>query len=296
MPALPFRARNPLFSLGLTLQLAAAATANALPNPSIDASDPAIRAWADGASGFAPATDGSAPGDDANALGPADGTLVSLGDLSSAEISAGDDPGQITLSFSRPIRNGPGEDLAVFENAFDFFPPDDEFVFAELAFVEVSSNGLDFARLPSISLNTEGAGNPATDILIPDFGAGPARDFAGILIENTENLAGVHALGLGTLFDLEDVSDHPLVLAGLVDLEAIGYVRLVDVPGDGSFVDSLGNPILDAWSTATGFGSAGFDLDAVGALHVVPEPGTGVLVLLGLAALARRQRGGRACR
>jgi len=59
---------------------------------------------------------------------------------------------------------------------------------------------------------------------------------------------------------------------------------LTAVPGNGSFLDSLGNPILDAWPT-TG-SSAGLDLDAVAALHVVPEPGTLALLALGVGALA----------
>src|SRR5437868_2634807 len=63
------------------------------------------------------------------ALGPAEGdafNVVSLGD-----------GGQITLRFAVPIVDGPGPDLAVFENSFS-----DSFL--ELAFVDVSSNGVDF--------------------------------------------------------------------------------------------------------------------------------------------------------
>ena len=100
------------------------------------------------------------------------------------------------------------------------------------------------------------------------------------------NLVGIHASGQGTLFDLNDLLADALVQGGLVDLSAIAFVRVVDVPGDGSFLDSLGNPILDAWVTT---GSGGVDLDAVAALHLVPEPGTLLLVGLGLAALSRRR-------
>src|SRR5690606_19802057 len=46
--------------------------------------------------------------------------------------------------------------------------------------------------------------------------------------------------------------------------------------------DSLGNPILDTWLTT---GSGGFDLDAVGAINVVPEPLTGALLGGGVALL-----------
>ena len=284
----PFRLVLVLVSLDFALSTVA--SAGPFLNAGISSGDSAIRAWADGVFDFSPSGDGSGFGDAVNALGVADGTFTSLGDLTAAEILAGDDPGRITLSFGKPITNGAGFDLAVFENAFSFFPPDDAYIFAELAFVEVSSNGVDFARFPSISLNTEATGDASTDILIPDFGSGPARDFAGILISNTDNLAGIHELNVGTLFDLDDLALDPLVIGGFVNLAAIGYVRVFDVPGESSFADSLGNPILDAWSTVGGFGTAGFDLDGVAALHVVPEPGTMALMLLGLAGLARAAR------
>lgn len=72
-------------------------------------------------------------------------------------------------------------------------------------------------------------------------------------------------------------------------MNLIRYVRIVDIPGSGDFLDSLGNPILDAWLTT---GSGGFDLRAIG---VIPEPAHFVGVI-GLAvlfmALRRRQVGG----
>jgi hypothetical protein len=49
-----------------------------------------------------------------------------------------------------------------------------------------------------------------------------------------------------------------------VDLLNIRYVRVVDIPGSGDFLDATGAPIFDSWVTT---GSAGFDLDAVGVLH-----------------------------
>jgi hypothetical protein len=49
-----------------------------------------------------------------------------------------------------------------------------------------------------------------------------------------------------------------------VDLQNIGFVRVVDMIGDGSETDSFGNPIYDPYPTT---GSAGFDLDAIGVMH-----------------------------
>ena len=210
-------------------------------------------------------------------LGPADGATVSLGDLSSAAIAAGTAPGSITVAFQATIFNGPGADFAVFENGGAFFNSHDvDFVFAELAFVEVSSNGVDFVRFPSVSLNVEensSVPDPNHDQIFAPFG----RDFAGINTTNVNNLAGVNTTLTGTPFDLSELIGDPLVTLGAVDLDDIHFVRFVEVPGEGSFNDSLGNPILDAWHTLE---SGGFDLDAVGAINKVPEPAS-IVVLAG---------------
>jgi len=210
------------------------------------------------------------------------GGFNSLGDLTTSEIAGGAMPGHLTVTFSQAIGNGNGADFAVFENGGTFFPS--PFLYAELAFVEVSTNGSDFARFRSIATNTESD-------LITSFG----RSFAGVDTTNIYNLAGKHATGLGTPFDLDDLSADPLVTNGVVDLNDIQYVRMVDIPGDGSFLDSLGNPILDAWLTE---GSGGFDFRlgegaGVGAINLatVPEPGTLTGLLLAAATfLGWRQR------
>ena len=82
---------------------------------------------------------------------------------------------------------------------------------------------------------------------------------------------------MGTIFDLADLEDDLLVTSGLVDLDAIGFVRLIDVPGDGRFTDTNGNPIFDGFSPGNATG--GFDLDAVGVVSV-PEPATATFLLL----------------
>ncbi|MHA7837359.1 MAG: PEP-CTERM sorting domain-containing protein [bacterium] len=199
------------------------------------------------------------------ALGPAtaDGfDVVSLGD-----------GGFITLAFEEGIGNGTGDDLAVFENGFYSLGA----LFAELAFVEVSSNGVDFARFEATSLHQTPIGEGGT--LDPS---------------DVDNLAGDQPLGIGTGFDLQELAAHPLVLAGLLDPTAIYFVRLVDVIGDGSTVDGAGAPVYDPYPTA--FSSGGFDLEAVGVLHPAPEPSTTLLLMIGAGALlgpARRRLSGR---
>lgn len=241
--------------------------------------NPIFKEWASGVVNYSPT-----PGVDANwsdsskALGPVTGDnfhIVSLGDLSATQLGDGVPPGAITLTFPTGIRNGSGHDFAVFENGFG----SQSSVFIELAYVEVSTDGQSFARFPSVSLNTTSPGA-----------------FGNVNPTNIYNLAGKHVNNpggggnsWGTPFDLSDLLNHSFVLGGQVDLNNIQYLRLIDIPGNGTYTDSLGNPILDAWVTT---GSGGLDLDAVGVIHVVPEP-TSLLALAvgsGVVMLQRRRR------
>lgn len=189
-----------------------------------------------------------------------------------------DAPGSITLGFSVAITNGIGADFAVFENGFtsNYTTGAGSVagqLFGELAYVEVSTNGTDFARFPSVSLTEEAIGQYGT--------FDPSNVF---------NLAGKHTNAYGeswgTPFDLElllsDASALALIQAGLLDIYEIHFVRIVDIPGNGFYKDAQGNPIYDAWYT---FGSGGFDLEAIGALHVVPEPSSALLLLLASVGL-----------
>jgi hypothetical protein len=238
----------------------------------IAASDPMFVDWASGFSELArgpvnianPGGGLASFGAGGNALGPADATpsnpapVVSLGD-----------GGSITLSFPRPITNGSGFDFAVFENSFAD-------AFLELALVEVSTNGVDFVRFPAVSLTQTAA----------QIGAFDPLDST-----NLHNLAGKYRAGFGTPFDLADVAG----LSPAVDAANISFVRLVDVVGsiDPAFatLDSLGNRINDPYPTA--FASGGFDLDAVGVVHAVPEPGSlaiGSASAVAMLAVCTRRR------
>ena len=177
-------------------------------------------------------------GTDANGIGSVDNSIISLGDS-----------GVALLTFATPIYNGPGADFAVFENGF-LNPNDPEDAFLELAFVEVSSNGVDFFRFPAHSLTS-------TSPQIP--GAGVYMDATLI-----NNLAGKYISNNGTPFDLEDLVGTPNL-----DVNFITHIRLVDVVGavNGAYgsVDTAGNLINDPYPT--NFPIGGFDLDAVGAIH-----------------------------
>lgn len=246
-----------LFALPMVNQAAV------LTNPAISPSQ--IDQWATQITEYAPGpqnigTPGSplaSGGEPNNALGEADASLVSLGD-----------GGSITLSFDTPFQNQPGADFAVFENAFSF----QGLVFAELGFVSVSSDGTNFSMFPSLF------DNPLID---DSFGS----SFRTIDVEQTNNLAGIHPTGTGTGFNLSDLLDDNLVIQGLVDLDAIQFVRITDAIGNGSTSDTLGNAIFDPFTTDVSVG--GFDLDAVGVLQPVPIPAP--LYLFGAALVALRR-------
>lgn len=173
-------------------------------------------------------------GHSSNALGVAEGNsteVVSLGD-----------GGMATLTFDRLIVDGPGADFAVYENSFGD-------TFLELAFVEVSSDGINFSRFPSVSLTQSETQIGAWDEIDPT---------------NIHNLAGKYRQGFGTPFDLSELEYNPLV-----DVNAIRFVRILDVTGsiDAEFasLDSQGNIINDPYPTP--FNSGGFDLDGVAVIN-----------------------------
>lgn len=189
------------------------------------------------------------------ALGPVTGDVldvVSLGDLSADAIAIGTPAGRITLDFVTPVRNLSGADFVIFENGFasEGVAGVAGQIVGELAYVEVSSDGINFARFPSRSLTPSAVGPYGT-----------------IDPGNVFNLAGKHGNAYGqswgTPFDLAQLAADTLVVGGQVNLNGIRYIRIVDIPGNGAFKDSQGAAIYDAWVT---IGSGGFDLEAVGAI------------------------------
>jgi len=187
-----------------------------------------------------------------NALGPATGDnmdIVSLGDLDAGQLGSNVPPGQITVGFDIPVADRNGSDFAVFENGLSV----GDSVFAELGYVEVSSDGTNFARFPSMSLTTN---------LVGAYGSLDPRDVNGLCGKN-RNGGGA---SWGTPFDLAEISYDPLVLNGVVNLTNINFVRVVDIPGSGDFTDTANpsNEVYDAWVT---WGSGGVDLEAIGVIN-----------------------------
>jgi hypothetical protein len=171
------------------------------------------------------------------ALGIAEGdgtSVVSLGD-----------GGAAVLTFTNAIMNLSGPDFAVFENGF----ADD---YMEFAHVEVSSDGVNYFRFPSIS---EIPLTIQTD------------NFTFVDCRYVLNLAGKYRQGYGVPFDLEELTGIPNL-----DVNAITHVKLIDVIGsiDAQFgsLDDSGDLINDPYPTE--FDSGGFDLDAVAVINEAP--------------------------
>jgi hypothetical protein len=169
-----------------------------------------------------------------DALGLAEGNSMNV-------VSLGDS-GVAILTFNLPITNGPGYDFAVFENGFA-----DDYI--ELAFVEVSSDGIYFVRFPATS-------EANTTQQIGNFETTDCRLF--------NNLAGKYRQGYGTPFDLDELKDS----LG-IDINRITHVKIIDVVGSidplvGS-LDQYGTVINDPYPS--NFDACGFDLDAVAVIH-----------------------------
>ena len=212
--------------------------APAPPDPTTTAvayDDTRIVNWAEGVASYLPGTGVSDPKwmMPSQAFGPA-------GTDTTAVVVLGNG-GTITMTFPYPITDGASWDFAVYENSFA------SDVFLELGFVEVSSDGSHFARFDSAFQSTV---TPCGSC------SGTAAEMGG--------LAGSYMVGYGTPFDLAALRNSPLVRDGSVDLTAIKYVRIVDIIGDGTTLDSFGRGIVDPITSGP---TAGFDLDGIAVLN-----------------------------
>lgn len=177
-------------------------------------------------------------GDSSAAFGKADGDVVSLGDS-----------GYVEITFNPALSNQSGPELAIFENSFSD-------TYLELAFVEISSDGVNYVRFPAHSLTqvTQQVGG-----------------FGSIDPTDIHNLAGKYRADYGTPFDFSDLKDSTSV-----DIQAVTHLRIVDAIGtiDPQFAtrDVNGNMVNEPYPT--NFASGGFDLDAIAILN--PSSGIGL--------------------
>lgn len=160
-------------------------------------------------------------------LGPPRGGGLLQGSLDVVSLGHG---GEIVLRFDPPLAcNGPGPDLIVFENAFHAGSADGP-VFAELAFVAVSQDGVHYREFPWDAQSWKGLAGKTPVLSNPENGIDP--------------LDPLHAGG--DAFDLDEVG-----------LAWIRFVRITDA----------GDQVPDPGNRLSGGGMAGFDLDAVAAVH-----------------------------
>ena len=154
---------------------------------------------------------------------------------SSLDVLSLGDGGSITLGFGADhcVLDGQGHDLTVVENVF-YIAGDRDNRFIETAKVAVSQDGEQFLEFPS-SYDTElDLGDPLRYV-----------GFAGV--EPTLEGESPDTVG-GDRFDLAQVG-----------LAWARYVRITDTDGD---------PEDPGDKVGGGYGQAGFDLDAVGAIHL----------------------------
>ena len=215
--------------------------APAPPDPSTTAiahDDPRIVGWAEGCASYlqGPGVTESQFAMPSQAIGPAGTNTVAVVTLGNG--------GSITMTFGAPITDGDGADFAVYENSFAAD------IFLELGFVEVSTDGVHFVRFDSAFHSSV---TPCANC------SGTAAEMGG--------LAGAYMVGYGTPFDLAALRNAPAVRDGSVDLTSINYVRIVDIIGDGTTLDSFGRAIVDPMSNGP---TAGFDLDGIAVLNQRP--------------------------
>ena len=134
--------------------------------------------------------------------------------------------GSITVTFSdNVVVDGDGDDLVIFENAF----LSGSLLFAELAFVEVSTDGQEWFAFPYDEETGDGLAGRAPVLANTANGLDPLAPEAG-----------------GDRFDLADIGLSHARFVRIVDAG-----DLIDDPGNHSFVGTKG----------------GFDLDAAAAIH-----------------------------
>lgn len=186
--------------------------------------------------------------------------------------------GSIVISFESGISNGSGIDFAIFENGFDEN-------YLELGFVEVSTNGIDFVRFPNFYLGTE-------RIYEWQF-----QGNCDVMPTDVYNLASKFECGMGHGFDLQELiytyegiinnsftfsdsyTNAFLSAYSTLDFDNINYVKIVDVYGDGTVLDSIGHPIYDP--TGNQRSSPGFDIQGIAVLNTstIPEPSSYAIIL-----------------
>ena len=166
--------------------------------------------------------------------------------------------GDVTLAFDVTLTDGPGADFIVYENGFEF----GGLTFPEMAMVEVSSNGVDFARFPMRYDGPQGPFMSNFELLPWGVYSGLTGLVPPVANVDTNTIDPLNpVLAGGEALDLADLHSHPLVQMGLVDLQAVEFIRLVDLIA-GNEVDTR---FVTIWDSGGVDGNA--DIDAVAVIN-----------------------------
>ncbi len=193
-----------------------------------------------------------------NVLGPPNGNAnPQLPNASEADLLSLGVGGSIVLEFiSNVVVDGPGPDLTVFENPFQPIGYPD-FVFAETATVYVSTDSLTWVTFPFEF------DDPGTTAGL--YEKWRYRGLAGVTPVYSSPMNGISpfdpGVSGGDFFDLR-----------LLGLTYVKYIKIADTGTTdiAPTLDSRGNVVNDPGNAMNAPPTAGFDLDAVAAIHSTP--------------------------
>lgn len=147
--------------------------------------------------------------------------------------------GEIIVGFkNRILKNGPGVDFIIFENAF--INPVNNGIFAEPGIVSVSQDGINFVEFP--------------------FNTTTLKGFAGINYTNGDKDPFNPAISGGDAFDL--------------DILGLNYIRFIKIKDTTELIKTLPKN-HKYWNPE--FLLTGFDLDAIVGLYLDDESSVGVI-------------------
>jgi hypothetical protein len=172
--------------------------------------------------------------------------------------------GDVTLGFDVDITNGPQADFTVDENVFLV---GSNSIFAEYGFIEVSTNGVDFARFPNLGLPSSTVFRSAPGL------AGGNPCLANVFFNSIDPFDPV--VSGGDSFDLAELSADSTVTSGMVDLNLIRFVRLVNASLTGADFDAVA-VIQHTGNQVQGQPSCDLYRDAQGFLHLVMSDPNGL--------------------
>ena len=192
-----------------------------------------------------------------NVLGPPNGSAnPNTPNFSEADLLSLGDGGSIVLKFNRNrIVDGPGPDIAIFENPLQPIGSPDQ-SFAETAVVSVSDDGTSWVTFPFDFVP------PTTGTLLDNWNYQGLAGVNPVFSSPTNGISPFDpAVSGGDFFDLAQVGMTQARYVRIQDTGTTGPTQTVD--GDGEIVDDPGKHFAFV-------GTVGFDLDAVAAIHSVP--------------------------